>query len=88
MVNFPGWLYLSAISTTLFQIETRPLQGWSALDRPVLDDGSGEEEVDLLDIFLAPDPELLGDRQLAQVRAGIVGDSLTVPMYSEWSVTA
>ncbi len=36
------------------------------------EEGSGEEEVDLLDILLAPDLQLLGDRQLAQVRLRVV----------------
>ena len=44
------------------------------LDRLVLDERSAEEEVDLLDILLAPDLQLLGDRQLAQIRLRVVGE--------------
>ena len=44
------------------------------LDRLVLDDRSGEEEIDPLDIVLALDGQLSCDRQLAQVRLWIVGE--------------
>ncbi len=38
------------------------------------DERSGEEEVDLLYVLLASDLQLLGDRQLAQVRLRVVGE--------------
>ena len=72
-MNLPGWLYLSAISTTLFQTDAGDFRADQLLDR-LRDERRGEEEVDLLDILLAPDLQLLGDRQLAQVRLRVVGE--------------
>ena len=58
-----------------FQTDTCDFGADELLDGLVLDQRRAEEQVDLLDVLLAPDAQLLGDRQLAQVRVRIVGET-------------